>query len=110
MCIRDSSVNIEEITSNLSNIIAQSKVNLATLPDINEFEKHKSLVKDAVTTAENLHGRYLGALRNNEYEVAQSISQAILLNKETESRAFENALLEFKEKSLINFANFNNLP
>jgi len=106
----EDSVNIEEITSNLSNIIAQSKVNITTLPDINEFEKHKSLVKDAVTTAENLHGRYLGALRNNEYEVAQSISQAILLNKETESRAFENALLEFKEKSLLNYANFNNLP
>ena len=106
----EDSVNIEEITSNLSNIIAQSKVNIATLPDINEFEKHKSLVKDAVTTAENLHGRYLGALRNNEYEVAQSISQAILLNKETESRSFENALLEFKEKSLLNYANFNNLP
>ena len=78
--------------------------------EIDEFQRHKALVNDAVTTAENLHGRYLGALRNNEYQVAQSISQAILLNKETESRAFENALLEFKEKSLINFANFNNLP
>ena len=106
----EGSVNIEEITNNLSNIIAQSKVNLATLPEINEFEQHKDLVNDAVTTAENLHGRYLGALRNNEYEVAQSISQAILLNKETESRSFENALLEFKEKSLLNYANFNNLP
>jgi len=106
----EDSVNIEEITNNLSNVIAQSKVNIATLPDINEFEKHKSLVKDAVSTAENLHGRYLGALRNNEYEVAQSISEAILLNKETESRAFENALLEFKEKSLINYSNFNDLP
>ena len=108
--IDEESVDIEEITNNLSNVIAQSKVNIATLPEINEFEKHKSLVNDAVTTAENLHGRYLGALRNNEYDVAQSISQAILLNKETESRAFENALLEFKEKSLINYANFNNLP
>ena len=106
----EDSVDIEEITSNLSNIIAQSKVNISTLPEIDEFQRHKALVNDAVTTAENLHGRYLGALRNNEYEVAQSISQAILLNKETESRAFENALLEFKEKSLINFANFNNLP
>ena len=106
----ENNVDIDEITNNLSNVIAQSKVNIATLPEINEFEKHKSLVNDAVTTAENLHGRYLGALRNNEYEVAQSISQAILLNKQTESRAFENALLEFKEKSLINFANFNNLP
>ena len=106
----ESSVDIEEITSNLSNVIAQSKVNIATLPVINEFEKHKSLVNDAVSTAENLHGRYLGALRNNEYEVAQSISQAILLNKETESRAFENALLEFKEKSLINYEKFIDLP
>jgi len=106
----EENVNIEEITSNLSNVIAQSKVNIATLPEINEFEKHKSLVIDAVITAENLHGRYLGALRNNEYEVAQSISQAILLNKETESRAFENSLLEFKEKSLINYSNFKNLP
>jgi len=106
----EGNVNIEEITNNLSNIIAQSKVNLASLPEINEFEQHKALVNDAVTTAENLHGRYLGALRNNEYEVAQSISQAILLNKETESRAFENALLVFKEKSLINYENFINLP
>ena len=106
----EDSVNIEEITSNLSNIIAQSKVNIATLPEIKEFENHKSLVIDAVSTAEDLHGRYLGALRNNEYEVAQSIAQAILLNKETESRSFENALQEFKEKSLLNYANFNNLP
>ena len=108
--IDEDSVDIEEITNNLSNVIAQSKVNIATLPEINEFEKHKSLVNDAVATAENLHGRYLGALRNNEYEVAQSILQAIYLNKETESRAFENALLDFKEKSLLNYANFKNLP
>ena len=106
----DYDVDIDEITNNLSNVIAQSKVNISSLPMINEFENHKILVNDAVTTAENLHGRYLGALRNNEYDVALSISQAILLNKETESRAFENALLEFKEKSLINYANFENLP
>ena len=106
----EDNVNIEEITNNLSNVIAKSKVNLATLPEIDEFEKHKNLVDDAVLTAENLHGRYLGALRNNEYEVAKSISQAILLNKETESRAFEKSLSEFKEKSIINFENFKNLP
>ena len=106
----EANIDIDEITINLSNVIAQSKVNIASLPNINEFEKHKSLVKDAVSTAEDLHGRYLGALRNNEFEVAQSIAQAILLNKETESRAFENALLEFKEKSIINYRNFENLP
>ncbi len=106
----EENVNIEEITNNLSNVIAQSKVNISSLPEIQVFAKHKSLVSDAVITAENLHGRYLGALRNNEYEVAQSISQAILLNKETESRAFENALLEFKEKSLLSYRSFKNLP
>ena len=106
----EGNIDIDEITINLSNVIAQSKVNIASLPNINEFEKHKSLVKDAVSTAEDLHGRYLGALRNNEFEVAQSIAQAILLNKETESRAFENALLEFKEKLVINYENFENLP
>ena len=100
----------KEITNNLSNFIAQSKGNIATLPEINEFDGHKSLVNDAVSTAENLHGRYLGALRNNEYEVAKSITQAILLNKETESSTFENALLEFKEKALQNYENFKNLP
>jgi len=106
----EENVNIEEITDNLSNVIAKSKVNIATLPEIAEFEKHKNLVNDAVVTAENLHGRYLGALRNNEYEVAKSISQAIVLNKETETRAFEKSLSEFKEKSVINFENFKNLP
>ena len=108
--IDEENVNIEEITNNLSNVIAQSKVNISSLPEIQVFAKHKSLVSDAVITAENLHGRYLGALRNNEYEVAQSISQAILLNKETESRAFENALLQFKEKSLLSYRSFKNLP
>jgi hypothetical protein len=102
--------DIEEITNNLSNIIAQSKVNIATLPEIKDFEQHKSLVIDAVSTAEDLHGRYLGALRNNEYEVAQSIVQAILLNKETESRTFENTLMQFKEKLLLNYENFKKLP
>ena len=108
--IDEENADIEEITNNLSNIIAQSKVNIATLPEIKDFEQHKSLVIDAVSTAEDLHGRYLGALRNNEFEVAQSIVQAILLNKETESRTFENTLMQFKEKLLLNYENFKNLP
>ena len=108
--ISEENVDIEIITADLSNVIAQSKVNYSNLPDIQEFNKHKLLVNDAITTAENLHGRYLGALRNNEYDVAQSIATAILLNKETESNAFENALVQFKDKSLVNYEKFNNLP
>ena len=75
-----------------------------------EFKNHKTLVNNAITTAENLHGRYLGALRNNEYDVAQSIATAIYLNKESESRAYENALSTFKDKSLTNYGNFTSLP
>jgi len=108
--IDEENVDIEAITADLSNIIAVSKVNFSNLPNIDEFDKHKTLVNDAITTAENLHGRYLGALRNNEYEVAQSIATAILLNKETESKAFENALSAFKDKSLINYGKFTDLP
>ena len=108
--ISEEYVDIEVITADLSNIIAKSKVNYSGLPDIQEFNKHKLLVNDAITTAENLHGRYLGALRNNEYDVAQSIATAIILNKETESNVFENALIQFKDKSLVNYENFNNLP
>ena len=108
--ISEETVDIEALTADLSNVIAQSKVNYAGLPDVEEFNKHKLLVNDAITTAENLHGRYLGALRNNEYDVAQSIASAIILNKETESNVFENALNQFKTKSMINFEKFNNLP
>ena len=106
----ENNVDIEAITNDLSNIIAQSKVNISNLPEISEFSKHKALVNDAVDTAENLHGRYLGALRNNEYGVAQSIAQAILLNKETEIQLFESALITFKDKSNSNYKNFENLP
>ena len=106
----ENNVDIEAITNDLSNIIAQSKVNISNLPEISEFSKHKALVNDAVDTAENLHGRYLGALRNNEYGVAQSIAQAILLNKETEIQLFESALITFKDKSNSNYNNFKNLP
>ena len=106
----EDSVNIEEITSNLSNIIAQSKVNYSRLPDILEFTNHKNLVDIALITAEDLHGRYLAALRNNEYEVAESISSAILLNKSTEVRAFENSLSSFNQKSLNIYNNLADLP
>jgi hypothetical protein len=108
--INEENVDIEVITTDLSNIIAKSKVNYTSLPEIEEFNKHKLLVNDAITTAENLHGRYLGALRNNEYDVAQSIATAIILNKETESNVFENSLIQFKDKSMVNYENFKNLP
>ncbi len=103
-------VDIGNLTIELSNIVAQSKVNYSNLPDLNEFAAHKNLINIAIATAEDLHGRYLGALRNNEYEVAKSIANAILLNKETEVKAFENSLNLFNEKSLEIYNSFTDLP
>ena len=108
--VTEKEVNIEELTTELSSIIATSKVNFGNLPDIPEFSNHKNLVKTAITTAEDLHGRYLAALRNNEYDVASSISTAILLNKNTEITAFENSLEVFKEKSLESYERIEKLP
>ena len=108
--IKEENVNIDYLTTELTSIIAQSKVNYANLPEISEFNNHKNLVQVALVTAEDLHGRYLAALRNNEYEVASSISSAILLNKSTEVKAFENSLTDFNQKSLNIYNNFADLP
>jgi len=108
--VTEEAVNIEQLTTELSSIIATSKVNFGNLPDIPEFSNHKNLVQTAITTAEDLHGRYLAALRNNEYDVANSIATAIFLNKDTEVAAFEKSLEDFKEKSLLNYEKIDKLP
>ena len=108
--VDEDQINIDELTIELSGIIAQSKVNFSNLPEIEEFNNHKNLVEVALVTAEDLHGRYLAALRNNEYDVAKSIVSAINLNKSTEIKAFENALEDFNNKSLNAYNNFEDLP
>ena len=108
--VNEGEVNINDLTTELSSIVAQSKVNYSNLPQIAEFNNHKNLVQVALVTAEDLHGRYLAALRNNEYEVAASISSAILLNKSTEVRAFENSLADFNLKSINIYNNLTDLP
>ena len=106
----DGEINIDEITIELSGIIAQSKVNFSNLPEIEEFNNHRNLVEVAIITAEDLHGRYLASLRNNEFDVAKSIVSTINLNKSTEIKAFENALEDFNNKSLNAYNNFDDLP
>ena len=108
--VEENQINIDELTIELSGIIAQSKVNFSNLPVIDEFNNHKNLVEIALVTAEDLHGRYLAALRNSEFEVAKSIVSAINLNKSTEIKAFENSLEEFNNKSLNTYNNFEDLP
>ena len=108
--VEEDQINIDELTIELSGIIAQSKVNFSKLPEIEEFNNHRNLVEVALVTAEDLHGRYLAALRNNEYDVAKSIVSAINLNKSTEIKAFENSLEDFNNKSLNAYNNFEDLP
>jgi len=108
--VDEDQINIDELTIELSGIIAQSKVNFSNLPEIEQFNNHKNLVEVALVTAEDLHGRYLAALRNNEFSVAKSIVSAINLNKSTEIKAFENSLEEFNTKSLNSYNNFEDLP
>ena len=107
---KEEDVDINAITLELSNIVAVSKVNYDQLPDLEEFKNHKNLVNIAISTAEDLHGRYLGALRNNEYDVAASIATAIYLNKETELDAFKKSLSEFNDNALLIYDNFSDLP
>ena len=67
------------------------------------MNNHRNLINTAIITAEDLHGRLLAALRNNEFEVVNSISSALLLNKETELNAFEKSLDMFEDNKNVVF-------
>jgi len=99
----DENTEIDQLTASLSEITAVSKRNFEDLSDIKEMNNHRNLVKTAIITAEDLHGRLLAALRNNEYDVVNSISSALLLNKETELNAFKNSLTIFDQNKTLVF-------
>ena len=99
----DENTEIDKLTTSLSEITAVSKRNFEDLSDIKEMNNHRNLVKTAIITAEDLHGRLLAALRNNEYDVVNSISSALLLNKETELNAFKNSLIIFNQNKTLLF-------
>ena len=99
----DENTEIDQLTASLSEITAVSKRNFEDLSDIKEMNNHRNLVKTAIITAEDLHGRLLAALRNNEYDVVNSISSALSLNKETELNAFKNSLIIFNQNKTLLF-------
>ena len=105
----DENTEIDLLTTSLSEITAISKRNYQDLPNIEELNNHKNLINTAIITAEDLHGRLLAALRNNEYEVVNSIASALLLNKETELNAFEKSLNIFDDNKKIVFNSIRNL-
>ena len=105
----DESTQVDVLTTSLSEITATSKRNYEDLPLIEEMNNHRNLVNTAIITAEDLHGRLLAALRNAEYDVVESISSALLLNKETEIAAFENSLAIFKNNKLKSYSSIQKL-
>ena len=106
----DENINVDQLATELSLIGAKSSLNSETLPDIDEFNDHKQLVNSALLTAQDLHGRLVASLRNNEIEVAQTLVSAIELNKESEVAFFNNSLQNFKDNYLLIIENLDELP
>ena len=106
----NSDLNIEDLSNKLSEISATSKLNYEALPKISEFEQHVSMLEVTLLSAEDLHGRLIAALRNNEIEVAESMIIAINLNKDTEEITFYKNLNNFKNNKTNIFNNIVDLP
>ncbi len=103
-------IDIDNLSSKLSEISATSKLNFESLPYIEEFESHNKLLEITIISAEDLHGRLIAALRNNELEVAESMIIAINLNKKTEAISFYNSLENFKNEKINVLDNIQLLP
>ncbi len=102
--------DIDILSSRLSEISAISKLNYDNLPEVKEFEKHIKLLDESLKSAEDLHGRLIAALRNNETEVAKSLIVAIKMNKEIEQRSFKEALINFRNDKLTIYNDLVSLP
>ena len=106
----DENTDIDNLSSKLSEISATSKLNYNNLPKISEFEKHLLLLNISLESAEDLHGRLIASLRNNEIEVANSLIVAIKMNKDIEINEFNNSLTNFKDTKTDIFKNISILP
>jgi hypothetical protein len=108
--IIDDKLEIDFLSSQLSEISAKSKRNYENLPNIYEFENHYLFLQETLNSAEDLHGRLIAALRNNEYALANSLIVAITMNKEIESSSFHKSLLEFKINKTNKYNDISKLP
>ncbi len=103
-------IDIDSLSSELSEISATSKLNYDQLPSIPEFNNHNSLLKESLNSAEDLHGRLIASLRNNEKDVANALVTAINMNKQIEQDAFNNALNLFKQNKTSLYDTVSKLP
>jgi len=104
------SIDVDDLTSVLSQIGAKSTLNAESLPEIDELNEHKKILESALITAQELHGRLVASLRNNEISVAETLISAIKLNKETETVFFNNSLLRLRSNYLEIVENVGKLP
>ena len=103
-------LDIEVLSSHLSEISAKSKRNYENLPAISEFQNHYFLLEETLKSAEDLHGKLIAALRNNEFELGNSLILSINMNKEIETTNFDKSLERFKIKKTDLFNSINKLP
>jgi len=103
-------LDIDTLSKYLSEVSAISKLNYEKLPAINEFNIHYSLLSETLQSAEDLHGRLIASLRNNEVDVAKALIVAIKMNKQIEEDTFIDGLILFKENKSVLFKSINILP
>jgi len=106
----DENTNIDDLASKLSIIDSKSVLSSESLPNIEEFDNHKELLNSALLTAQDLHGRLVASLRNNENDVAQNLISAIKLNKKSEVDFFTKSLENFKIENLNILKNLEDMP
>ena len=103
-------LDIDKLSSHLSEISAKSKRNYENLPIITEFNNHYLLLEETLKSAEDLHGRLIAALRNNEFELGKSLILAIEMNKDIETTNFDKSLVNFKINKTNLYENIYKLP
>ncbi len=103
-------VDIDLLSNQLSEISATSKLNYEKLPTIEELNNHKLLLAETLKSAEDLHGRLIASLRNNETALSSSLLIAINMNKEIEENAFKESLVIFRTNKTKLYNNLVSLP
>ena len=110
LLVINDNLDIDQLSNELSEISAKSNRNYDILPMIDEFNKHYLLLEETLKSAEDLHGRLIAALRNNEFELGNSLILAIKMNKDIETSNFENSLVKFKDNKYNLYNNIYKLP
>ena len=103
-------LDIDLLSNQLSEVSATSKLNFEKLPDITEFNSHTLLMEETLKSAEDLHGRLIAALRNNETDVSNSLLIAINMNKEIEQNSFNDGLETFRINKTNLYNSLETLP